>query len=95
MQIQEGGGLYSFCPGKVTWDYEAANLFEVMTVAVEQKKLLTSGGISDQPGWFITLLAWFGPAYDTLKFAARAKMILGDGTASDKIQGNKPAGQRK
>jgi hypothetical protein len=49
-----------------------------MLVAVEHKALLVAGGLSDQPSWFVSLLAWFGPAYETSKFIARAKMILGD-----------------
>ena len=82
MRISEGGGLYGFCPAKSTWDQEAISLFELMVVAVEQKAMLTEGGISAQPTWFITLLAWFGPAYDTMKFMSRAKMILGDDSKS-------------
>ena len=78
IQISEEGGLYGFCPAKATWDQEAIGLFEVLVVAVEQKALLTGGGLADQPGWFISLLAWFGPAYDMHKFVSRAKMILGD-----------------
>lgn len=53
-----------------------------MIVAVEQKSMLIAGGIAEQPTWFISLLAWFGPAYDTMKFQSRAKMILGDDTKS-------------
>jgi hypothetical protein len=49
-----------------------------MVVAAEQKSLLVAGGISDQPAWFVSMLSWFIPAYDTLKFASRARMILGD-----------------
>jgi len=73
----------------VTWDHEAAGLFEVMVVAAEQKVLLTSGGISEQPFWFVSLLSWFAPTYDSMKFAARARMILGDGSTPDKKRGEK------
>lgn len=47
-------------------------------VAAEQKAMLVEGGIGDQPSWFISMLSWFVPAYDTQKFVSRAKMILGD-----------------
>lgn len=53
-----------------------------MVVAVEQKQLLIPGGLSEQPSWFVTLLAWFGPAYDFLKFMSRVKMVLGDDSKS-------------
>lgn len=82
MRINEGGGLYGFCPAKATWDQEAISLFELLQVSVEQKALLVDGGLSAQPAWFVSLLAWFGPAYDTQKFIARAKMILGDDAAN-------------
>lgn len=49
-----------------------------MIVAVEQKAMLVEGGLGAQPTWFISFLAWFGPAYDTQKFISRAKMVLGD-----------------
>lgn len=78
IKIEEGGGLYGFCPAKVTWDQEAISIFELMTVAVEQKKLLVQGGIADQPGWFVGLLSWFAPEYDLRKFQHRVKMVLGD-----------------
>jgi len=78
VRISEGGGLYGFCPAKSTWNQEAIGLFELMVVAVEQKVLLLGGGITDQPTWFVSFLAWFGPAYDSQKFISRAKMILGD-----------------
>jgi hypothetical protein len=92
IRIEEGGGLYGFCPAKVTWDQEAISIFEIMTVCVEQKTLLVGGGIADQPGWFISLLSWFGPAYDTNKFISRARMVLGDGT--DTKQGKEPANRK-
>jgi hypothetical protein len=92
VRISEGGGLYGFCPAKATWDQEATSFFELMVVAVEQKKLLVAGGIADQPGWFVSALSWFGPVYDTLKFMSRAKMILGDGSASEVT--NKKTGKK-
>lgn len=55
-----------------------------MVVAVDQKAMLISGGLADQPGWFVSLLAWFGPAYDTQKFVSRAKMILGGDDTTNK-----------
>lgn len=51
-------------------------------VTCEQKAMLVPGGITEQPTWFIKLMAWFAPAYDMLKFMHKAKMILGDGSPS-------------
>jgi len=53
-------------------------------VACEQKVLLNSGGISDQPGWFIELLSWFAPNYDMQKFMQKARMVLGTDDTSAK-----------
>lgn len=91
MRVHEGGGLYGFCPGKATWDQEAVTIFEVMTVATEQKALLNAGGIAAQPGWFINLLSWFGPAYDMQKFVQKARLVMGDG--SKKVGKKKPSGK--
>lgn len=94
VRINEGGGLYGFCPAKSTWDQEAISLFELMVVSVEQKALLVEGGLANQPSWFVTMLAWFGPAYDTQKFVSRAKMVLGDGGSADKQAVAPKAGKR-
>lgn len=94
IQVHEGGGLYGFCPGKATWDHEATSLFELMTVAVEQKTLLVEGGLANQPHWFVSFLSWFGPTYDEQKFISRARMILGDGGNSKQPTGTKKQGPR-
>lgn len=66
-----------------------------MIIAVEQKTLLVQGGLADQPGWFIKLLAWFGPAYDLQKFISRARMVLGDGEKTQAVgQGSRPSAVR-
>jgi hypothetical protein len=44
--------------------------------------MLNSGSLLDQPDWYIDLLGWFLPRYDSLKWHSKAKMILG----SDKKQ---------
>jgi len=69
----------------VTWDQEAISIFELMVVAVEQKAMLVEGGIANQPTWFISLLAWFGPAYEGLKFMSRVRMVVGDGDAAGAV----------
>lgn len=98
MYVHKGGGLYGFCPGKATWDHEATSLFELMVVTVEHKAMLVTGGLADQPGWFVKLLAWFGPAYRTKDFISKARMVLGE--ESDTSQNSvgaatKPSGKRR
>ena len=93
IRIHEGGGLHGFCPGKATRDPEASSLFELLTVACEMKALLVSGGIADQPGWFIAQMAWFGPDYSRQLFVSRARMVLGD-DSKGKV-GTKPGGPSK
>lgn len=94
MQI-DGGGFYGFCPGKATRDHEAVFLFEMLSVCAEQKTLLVGGGLIDQPGWFVKLMAWFAPAYAMQNFSQKAQMVLGKGDSKPKgPMGQKPSGQR-
>jgi len=69
-----------------------------MVLSVEQKALLVTGGLADQPGWFMKLLAWFGPAYDLQKFVSRARMVLGDGEKTQAVgdaKSSRPVRPRK
>lgn len=79
MRISEGGTLFGFCPGKATWDKEAGHLYNIMVLSYETKQLLYTGGIAEQPGWYIDLLSWFVIRYDENKFYSRATAILGSG----------------
>ena len=79
MYVFQGGNMYGFCPGKATWDMETLWLFKLLIVSAESGTLLCSGGIAEQPSWFINMLSWFLPIYDNAKFAMKAKSILGDG----------------
>lgn len=97
VRISEGGGLFGFCPAKATRDQEAIGLFELMVVACQQQVLLVAGGLAEQPGWFVQLLSWFGPSYDTMRFMSRAKMILGDDDKGSRTPApqKKPTGKRR
>ena len=67
-----------------------------MVVSVEQRALLVAGGLSEQPGWYVSLLAWFGPAYDTQKFMSRARMVLGgESTPQQKAQDALAKGKKR
>jgi len=79
MRIQEGGGLYGFCPGKATWDHEAVSVYRTLVLTAETGALLHEGGIAQQPGWYIEMCGWFIPQYKNSNFYAKAKSILGDG----------------
>ena len=94
IRLGEGGGLYGFCPAKATWDHEATSLYRLLLLSAETGALLKTGGIADQPGWFMDLAAWFLPKYSELRFYSRAKAILGDGTSKGQnLQGVKPRGR--
>lgn len=82
IQMTKGGPFYSFCPAKVSWDWETVYIFRMLIVCSDTGTMLTSGGVADQPTWFIELLSWFLPMYDRIKFSSKAKMILGDGKVS-------------
>ena len=89
MRIQEGGSMYGFCPAKSTWDKEATSLYNILVLSYETKNLLYSGGIAEQPGWFIDLLSWFVTRYDENKFYSRATAILGSSKKGQNSAGNK------
>jgi hypothetical protein len=78
MQISQGGGLYGFCPGKATWDHEAVGIYRAIILCAETGTMWTEGGIADQPAWWVDLVAEWLPWYSDMRFATRAKQILGD-----------------
>lgn len=78
MYIEKGGDLFSFCPGKATWDHEAVGLFRLLLVSAETGKLYESGGLADQPDWWIEMSSWFLRRYDDAKFSSRVRAVLGD-----------------
>jgi len=84
MQISKGGSLFSFCPAKATWDLESRHVFNLLMISTETGQLYRSGGIINQPEWFIELLSEFIPVYDKIKFTNKAQMILGDGKTQTK-----------
>lgn len=93
MYVHKGGTLYDFCPGKATWDTEAVTLFGLLALSSETGVMLESGGINDQPAWYIDMLAWFMPLYSTAKFLRQASAIFGGGgpTQNANTPGSQPA----
>lgn len=80
MTVMEGGEQYGFCPGKAQWDETVKHLFRSLLICADTGTMWEQGGIKDQPDWFVDLLSWFLPRYDTMKFLAKADMILGGST---------------
>jgi hypothetical protein len=81
MRVFEGGSLFGFCPGKAQRHVEAAAIYKALIVCAETGTHLGTGGIIDQPSWWIDLVSWFLPRYNEQRFYARAKAILGDSKA--------------
>jgi len=81
MQINQGGLLYPFCPGKATWDHEVRAVFNLLMFTAETGQLYRSGGLINQPEWYLDLLGMFLPLYNKINFASKVKMVLGDGKA--------------
>lgn len=79
MRVREGGALFSFCPAKATWDREAVLLYNSLVLSYETKTNWASGGLEDQPMWWIDLASWFTTVYSDSIFYSRAKAVLGDG----------------
>lgn len=88
MYVNKGGVSFGFCPGKATWDSQTMHTYQMLVVAAETGNLWEAGGISNQPAWFVDLLAWFLPRYNDRIFYSRVKSILGDGE-TDKWQAKK------
>jgi hypothetical protein len=84
IQIDKGGETYGFCPGKVTWRVENSDLLRLLIVGAETGVMIRGGGLADQPSWWIDLLGWFIPKYDAIKFASKARQVLGDGSKTKK-----------
>jgi hypothetical protein len=75
----EGGQLYGYCPAKATWDASNILMFNAITVTIETGLAWNSGGVTNQPAWWVDLCAAVLPLANDLRFVNRAKMILGDG----------------
>lgn len=79
MQVFKGGDQYSFCPGKATWDFRMGEVYRLLVIASETGVMLKSGGLLDQPSWFVETLGWFIPSYSSARFQSRVQMVMGDG----------------
>lgn len=89
MRVFEGGGLYGFCPAKATWDTMAVSIYQALVICHQTGAHWVTGGISDQPAWWIELVSDFLPRMDDQRFYSRARAILGEGGKETKHGGNK------
>lgn len=78
MYVSRGSTLFGFCPGKATWDKETLSLYRALKLSSESGNMWTSGGIADQPTWWVELLSWFLPKYNDLRFFGRVQSFIGD-----------------
>ena len=94
MYVYQGGDLYGFCPAKATWDAWTVTMYRTLHCAVTTGAQWSSGGLSEQPEWWIDLLSWFSTRYDMTNFNRKAVMVLGDGKDS-KAQGASRHGNKQ
>jgi hypothetical protein len=92
--VTREGEQFSFCPGKATWDHTVSSVYSSLMICAETGNLWNSGGISDQPLWFIELLSIFLMRYNDHKFYSRAQAILGDGKTKASPTQNKQKGSK-
>jgi hypothetical protein len=85
--IHKGGGLYGFCPGKVSRDIETVSFFRMMVLVAETGNFPEAGGIFDQDAALMDELSWFLPAYDMAKWSQKMSMIFGGLDKGNKVQG--------
>jgi hypothetical protein len=88
--VTKGSSMFSFCPGKATWDKDVVSVYRALKISAESGTMWGEGGISDQPEWWIELLAWFLPRYSDLRFYGRVKSVLGD-DPGQALTGRQPA----
>lgn len=89
IMVTSEGQQYGFCPAKSTWDPSISSVYNSLMICAETGNLWNSGGISNQPSWFIELLSIFILRYNDHKFYSRAQAILGDGKASKSVATNR------
>lgn len=97
LYVTKGGGLYGFCPGKATWDPCAVALYRALVVCERTGAHWQTGGIADQPAWWVEFVSDFLPRMDDLRFAQRVRAILGDGKTAQhggNAHGNQRQGSR-
>jgi hypothetical protein len=94
IMVTREGEQFSFCPGKATWDHTVSSVYSSLMICAETGNLWNSGGISDQPMWFIELLSIFLMRYNDHKFYSRAQAILGDGKTKSTPSPNKTKGAK-
>lgn len=88
MYVEKGGELYGFCPSKATWNPAIAETFRLLMISADTGAMLVTGGIYDQPDWFVEALSWFLPKYQQTKLSLYARMFLGDGKPKGKRNGH-------
>lgn len=91
IMVSKEGEQFGFCPGKATWDPSIVSVYNSLVMTAETGNLWNSGGLSDQPAWFIELLSLFLVRYNDHKFWSRAKAIMGDGSGAAKIKPKTPS----
>lgn len=91
IMITKDGEQFGFCPAKATWDPSIISVYNSLVISAETGNLWVSGGIAEQPGWFIELLSLFLVRYNDHKFWSRAKAIMGDGSGAAKIKQKMPS----
>lgn len=91
--IEKGGNLYSYCPGKATWDSSLYGLYQSLVICSETGHMLESGALVDQSDWWVDLLSWFLPYYSDARFYSRARAVLGDDKGGTKSADTKIRGK--
>lgn len=89
MYVNKGGSSFGFCPGKATWDLRASKILRLAILAAETGVMYQTGGLAEQPSWWVDLLSWFIPRYNTRKFDMRVESITSGLGTDAKTPGRK------
>lgn len=97
IEVFKGGQKYGFCPGKVTWasEFHTKRIFDLLVLSCDTKHLLYSGGLMEQPSWFVSRLSWFAPRYNALKNAIEQKNMWGSSGSNNRHTKRQDTNRRK
>jgi hypothetical protein len=76
IRLTQGSTPFGFCPAKVLRDDPASvAVFQTLTAILETGTWPEAGGINDQDGFWVDLVADFGPLRRALEFQERYQAV--------------------
>lgn len=93
IRLSKGGPAFSFCPGKATWDHDAAEALRLLETTYFLGQPLFPGSFMEQPWWYAEFISEYLPVYDDMRENNKQRAMWGSGD-SKASQTNKNAKSR-